>query len=339
MLDIKGLRQSYRRRLIRKRLLWRAFRKRRELTLVSDKRAAIMGDSILLFSTMRNEEMRLAHFLDHYRQLGVGHFLIVDNDSTDGTATYLAEQPDVSVWHTSSSYKASRFGVDWLNWLQRRYAHDRWSLVVDADEILIYPDWETRDLRVLTQWLDAQGQSMMGALMLDLYPNGPIEAQSYRSGQDPAEVLQWFDGYGYWAQRQERLDNLWLQGGVRARYFFADDPRRAPTLNKIPLVHWKRPYAYVNSTHSALPSALNHTFDEDGVEKLCGVLLHTKFLPGAVQRACEEKARKEHFAAGEQFEDYYDALAADPNLWSEEASKYDSWRQLVDLGLMSRGKW
>ena len=34
---------------------------------------------------MRNEKIRLPFFLRYYRNLGVNHFLIVDNDSTDGT--------------------------------------------------------------------------------------------------------------------------------------------------------------------------------------------------------------------------------------------------------------
>ena len=35
--------------------------------------------------------------------------------------------------------------------------------------------------------------------------------------------------------------NLWIQGGPRARgCSFADDPKRAPALNKIPLVKWRQ---------------------------------------------------------------------------------------------------
>ena len=34
---------------------------------------------------------------------GRDHFLIVDNDSSDGSGDYLADQPDVSLWHTSAA--------------------------------------------------------------------------------------------------------------------------------------------------------------------------------------------------------------------------------------------
>ena len=110
-----GIWQSYRLRLQRKRWLIRALRKRRELRAVADRSAQIRPGDILLFSTQRNEGVRLPYFLQYYRNLGVNHFLIVDNDSDDQSLVYLAEQSDVSVWHTTASYKRARFGVDWLN--------------------------------------------------------------------------------------------------------------------------------------------------------------------------------------------------------------------------------
>ena len=332
-----GFWAQYKLRIKRKRLLWRAFRKRRELLAISRKTDAITPTDVLLFATMRNEMQRLPHFLSHYRRQGVGHFLIVDNASEDGTDAFLADQPDVSVWHTSASYKASRFGMDWLTCLMWRFGQGHWTLTVDADELLIYPDWERRDLHDLTDALAREGIDAMGALMLDLYPKGPIEDQSYIPGQNPAEVLNWFDAYGYWAQLQSKMSNLWLQGGPRARLFFGDDPQRAPTLNKIPLVRWQRSFVYMNSTHNALPARLNHVYDEAGLEKPWGVLLHTKFLPDAGARARAEKARGEHFADPALYQDYYDGVAANPDFWCPTSFRFEGAAQLEHLGLMCRG--
>ena len=132
-----GIWTSYRLRTQRCRWLFRAIRKRRELRSIADRTDTIKKSDILLFSTQRNEHVRLPYFLKYYREQGVNHFLIVDNDSNDGSLEYLAEQPDVSVWHSRKSYKRSRFGVDWLNWLQMRYGHNHWCLTVDPDEFLI----------------------------------------------------------------------------------------------------------------------------------------------------------------------------------------------------------
>ena len=330
---------AYRLRWKRRRLLWRALRKRRQLCRVADRTAEIEPGAILAAVTVRNEAARLPHFLSHHRELGVDHFLVVDNGSDDGSRAYLAAQPDVSLWSTTHSYRLSRFGVDWLTWLRMRHAHGHWCLTLDADEIFIYPYHDTRRLPALAEWLERQGQRSLGALMLDMYPRGRIGDQCYRPGDDPFQTLCWFDAGNYTIRRKRDLQALWIQGGVRARRFFADDPRRAPTLGKIPFVRWNRRYAYLSSTHSLLPRRLNHVHDETGGERLSGILLHSKFLPEIVGKSVEEKARQEHFANSRLYDAYYDSLAANPDLWSPHSSRLTGWRQLEALGLMSRGGW
>lgn len=288
---------------------------------------------------MRNEAVRLPFFLGHHRRLGVQHFLIVDNNSDDGTSAYLAAQPDVSLWTTAHSYKSARFGLDWLTFLMMRHAHGHWCLTLDADEALIYPYWESRDLSALTRWLDAQGLASYGTLMLDMYPEGKIGATGYVPGTNPFADLTWYDSGNYTVQVQPRMGNLWIQGGVRARCFFAADPRRAPTLNKTPLVKWDRRYAYVNSTHALLPRQLNEVYDTGGGEKPSGILLHSKFLNIAVAKSAEEKARREHFSNSGLYDSYYDSVMADPVLWCTASRRYSGWRGLEAVGLMSRGGW
>ncbi|MEP3053479.1 MULTISPECIES: glycosyltransferase family 2 protein [Rhodobacterales] len=334
-----GAWQSYRNRLQRKRWRIRAFRKRRELSRVADRTTNIKSDDLLLFSTLRNERVRLPYFLDYYREQGINHFLIVDNDSNDGSTDYLAQQPDVSVWHTKFSYKRARFGVDWLNWLQLKYAHGHWALVVDPDEFLVYPFCDTRPLRALTDWLDASSIKSFSAMLLDMYPKGRLDAQPYTEGQDPMEIASWFDSGNYTMSRNKRFGNLWIQGGPRARVFFHNAPEKAPALNKIPLVKWDRRYTYVSSTHMLLPRGLNQVYDEWGGEKASGVLLHAKFLDTFTSKAAEELTRKQHYAASVEYKAYADSLKDDPELWCKWSEKYINWRQLEILGLMSKGNW
>lgn len=326
-------------RLARKRWRIRAFRKRRELRSVVDHTHLIAPDNILLFSTLRNERVRLPFFLRYYRDLGVSHFLIVDNNSDDGSREYLMSQPDVSVWSTQHSYKRARFGVDWLNWLQTKYGHDHWCLVVDPDEFFVYPFCDTRPLRALTDWLDASSIKSFSAMLLDMYPKGPFDVQPYAEGQDPFEVAPYFDSGNYVIHRNKKYGNLWIQGGPRARMFFQDLPERAPALNKIPLVKWHRDYAYVSSTHMLLPRGLNQVYDEWGGEKASGCLLHAKFLDTFAVKAEEEMERRQHYANSHEYRAYRAAISTQPDLWCKWSEKYINWRQLEILGLMSKGNW
>jgi hypothetical protein len=326
-------------RLARKRWRIRAFRKSRELKGVVNRTAQVRHGDILVFSTLRNERKRLPYFLRYYRNLGVNHFFFVDNGSDDGSREYLAEQPDASVWTTNSSYKRSRFGVDWLNFLQIKYAHGHWTLVVDPDEFFVYPFCDTRPMRALTDWLDASSIKSFSAMLLDMYPKGPFDALPYAEGQNPFEIAQYFDSGNYTISRNFKYGNLWIQGGPRARLFFADAPESAPALNKIPLVKWDREYAYVSSTHMLLPRGLNLVFDEWGGEKASGCLLHAKFLDTFPQKAEEEMDRKQHYANSLEYRAYQLAIAKEPDLWCKFSEKYINWRQLEILGLMSKGNW
>lgn len=330
---------AFKLRTRRQRLLWRAWRKRGELRALHDRTAQIAHQDVLCFLCVRNEAARLPHFLRHHRALGVRHFLAVDNASTDGSADLLRDQPDVSLWTTGASYKASRFGMDWLTWLMMQYGSGHWCLTLDADELLIYPYWQTRPLPALTGWLDTQGRDSFGALTVDMYPEGPVSEGDVGPGDDPTDHLGWFDAGNYQVQVQPRMRNLWVQGGARARAFFVDAPRRAPTLNKTPLVRWHWRYAYVNSTHALLPPRLNQVYATDGGELTSGILLHTKFLPGITERSAEEKARGEHFGNAAQYAAYYDHLTANPVLHTRASTRYTGWRQMEALGLMSRGGW
>ncbi|APG48706.1 glycosyltransferase family 2 protein [Phaeobacter porticola] len=326
-------------RLRRKRRLLRAMRKSRELSAVQDQTDCIRPGDILLVATVRNEQIRLPYFLEYYRKLGVNHFLIVDNGSVDGTRDYLRGMPDVSVWHTMASYKNSGFGIDWMNHLKRRYAHGHWVLVVDPDELFVYPFCDSRPLRALTDWLDNSAIRSFSAMLVDVYPKGALDAEPYRAGQDPLEITNWFDSGNYSIKRNPIYGNLWIQGGPRARVFFADQPKKAPALNKIPLVKWDRRYAYVSSTHVLLPRGLNHVYETDGGEKASGALLHTKFLHTFVTKAEEEMLRGQHYAGSAEYKAYAKVPNKQPELWCKWSERYINWRQLEILGLMSKGNW
>lgn len=326
-------------RLVRKRLRIRAMRKSFDLRAVTDRTLQIRQDDQLLFCTLRNERIRLPYFLNYYRRLGIDHFFFVDNDSDDGSREYLADQTDVSLWSTPASYRKSRYGMDWLTWLQMRHAHGHWTLTVDPDEFFIYPFCDTRPLRGLTDWLEASSIKSFGAMLLDMYPKGQLGDEPYREGQDPFEIACWFDAGNYTISRNKRFGNLWIQGGPRARMFFPDTPRKAPALNKIPLVKWNKRYVYASSTHNLLPRGLNLVFDEWGGEKASGMLLHAKFLDTFTHKAQEELERQQHYSGSIEYRAYAETLADKPQLWCKWSEKYINWRQLEILGLMSKGNW
>ena len=337
MRPITSLRHRLHLRLYRRMLQARAWIKGRSLRAVVD-RTKDLAEGPILLSTVRNECVRLEWFLDHYRRLGVVHFLIVDNGSTDGTLELLRGAEDVSVWQTNASYKGARYGVDWLNHLLQRHGVGRWVLVADPDELLGYPYCDTRGLPALTGWLEDQGSESFPPLLLDMYGKGPISETRYVSGTDPVAAAPWFDSNNHYVVRDGYYRNLWIQGGPRMRAFFATDPKAAPALNKIPLVKWQKGFVFKTGAHDLLPRRLNETYAQNGGSLTSGVLLHTKFLDILPHKVEEEMKRRQHYSDSSEYESYAER-GGDLSLWTPQSLKYRDWRQLCELGLMAKGGW
>jgi hypothetical protein len=121
------------------RRLYTPYKHGRDLKLVHDNTSALRSSDVLLVTCQRNELVRLPYFFDYYRNLGVNHFLIIDNDSTDGFAEWIRQFEDCSVWHTTASYLESGFGMRWCNYLLSRYGHGHLCVTVDPDEFLVFP--------------------------------------------------------------------------------------------------------------------------------------------------------------------------------------------------------
>lgn len=89
----------------------------------------------------------------------------------------------------------------------------------------------------------------------------------------------------------------------------------------------------------ALPRALNIVYDEEGGERISGVLLHAKFLSTFIAKSSEEMVRGEHYADSQEYRAYSAGMEDDMILWTEELRCYEDWRQLQELGLISQGNW
>jgi len=285
------------------------------------------GD-ILLFATVRNEEVRLPAFLDYYRKLGVGRFFIVDNESTDGTRALLIATEDVVPFHTAASFLKANCGRDWTDALRGRFGRGHWCLTVDADELLCFPAIEMLTLHDLTQYCDRHGYEGLFTLMLDMYPAGPLRDAPYTPGEPLIEAFPFFDASGYSAASGVKFPPISVNGGMRRRVFGdkASDKVFA-VLRKTPLIRWREGISYTHVTHSHSPIRL---------ADITGVLLHFKFLSNFAEFVTAEVARGDRPGAALAYTRYAEAVSEQPNLAlaDENSRHFEDSRQLVELGLM-----
>ena len=84
---------------------------------------------------------------------------------------------------------------------------------------------------------------------------------------------------------------------------------------------------YLLCTHAVSPIPL---------AQMTGALLHFKFLGDFHDRVETEVLRGEHFAGASEYKIYAEILRRGEalNLWYEQSVRFQSSRQLVELGLM-----
>lgn len=140
-----------------------------------DRVQAALTAEISVIAAVRNEKFILGHFLNHYRSLGVSSFIFADNMSDDGTLEFLLDQPDTLVFSAEAPYRSTAQGTEWKIALMAQLRPGKWSLVADADEMLLYPGYEQTGIVDFLKRGDLSGYDAFRIGMLDLYPKGRLQ--------------------------------------------------------------------------------------------------------------------------------------------------------------------
>jgi hypothetical protein len=284
---------------------------------------ALKPDDVPAIVVAHNERRLIGSFLDHYRRLGVTRFLWLDDHSVDGSPGYLASQPDVDLLVSNVRYREARRGRVWREMITDRYGRERWYLMVDADEFLIYKDCESVKLPDVIRSMTAKGVKHFFAPMIDLYPGGDVDAAVYSGGLMPWEVADSFDAEGY---RVRPASKGWrVEGGVRQR--IAKSP---PLLTKYPLIYWDAKTNLNANIHFPGPYYRN-------LAPAFGVLLHFKFFAdfrNSFRRIVESGS---HFAGGTHYRALLKGLESldSTQLETDASMKFEDSRQMHQLGFFS----
>ncbi|MBN9672671.1 glycosyltransferase family 2 protein [Roseibium aggregatum] len=304
----------------------------------------VPGDGVVAVVLAYNEALRFPYFLEHYRVLGIRHFIVVDNASNDGTGALLAGQPDISVIRTEKPYRD--YKSVWRQLICDRYLEGRWVIFPDVDELLVYPGWPELSIDGLAEYLDRDGFQALFTPMVDMYPEGPLKDLAYESGQSFAEVCPFFDGDGYRYNplkgshgKRYRTPPRHVFGGTRERLFHQNAKRPKNALDRLLLstifnlranarrsdLGRKLDHLLFKLVKSALPSPAAvqskipllkwdaglkfsggvHGIDRDiAVAPDWGALLHFKYLDDFRSKVAEAISRKQHTDNAGHYVDY-----------------------------------
>jgi hypothetical protein len=247
-----------------------------------------------------NEEWFLPHFLDHYRSIGIRHFVFYDDESTDSTRELLLAQDDCTVVVSGEGQDVGN-GVEIQTSLINGVplivgGEGAWSVSVDADELLMLP---TRfgSIDDVVSYLEARDLSCVLAPMIDFYPRRLSERFF-----DPLPLFEgcpWFDHDSPLMRVPEKPQPRMIPAGVRVR-LLQRMMREAP--EKIDEIYGEEVYRYAKLWKVPLlkntPEVIRigpHNVNIRPPENVQLGIAHFKFYPELDRRIEESLARNVHF--------------------------------------------
>mgnify|MGYP002332277679 CR=1 FL=1 len=292
------------------------------------------ADEVVLIALVRDGAYYLEAFFDHYRRLGVSHFVFFDNGSQDDTLERLRQEPDVSLLQSTLPWGA--FENSFRNYAAKRFATDRWCLITDMDEIFDFEGSTEIGLAGLTAFLTRRGYTGVVAQMLEMFPKAPLREVATLSY---AQSLLQFDhcnissvtahdyqspgsGLGYFLRQNQTTapEPKVLFGGIRGKVFGENC-----CLTKHPLV-------FVGP--DVEPALHPHASTGIRIAPMTALIKHYKFANDALAR--DQASVAEGSINHGEDRQRLSVLAQTPDLslWSPTAQRYPGITALQSQGFL-----
>ncbi|MBP3604430.1 MAG: glycosyltransferase family 2 protein [Lachnospiraceae bacterium] len=167
----------------------------------------------ILICVFRNDFGKLRFFMEHYRKIGIQHFVFLDNGSADGSLEFLLEQEDVTVYSCIHEFASNR-KIAWINRMIAELGDNKWYLMVDSDEFVTYLGNSEHRIDELIAQCESKGYKRVGGLMLDMYATGNLFDSNSENFMEQCRYLD-RDTYDFsWA-----ANGIRITGGPRKRIF------------------------------------------------------------------------------------------------------------------------
>ena len=243
-------------------------------TRITKLRQARVSEAPAVYLVVKNDIERMRIFLDYYRRIGIKEFVVLDNNSDDGTSELLQEQDDVTLYWSDEVYTSLR-RIIWLDLMLAENGLNKWCLVVDSDEFFTYENQKHKDIR---EFIAEVGGDTIGAMMVDMYPKGKLFCGN---GENFMEDCRFCDKGPYWEEPGPY--GAMIRGGPRLRVFNCN-----VCLLKRPLFYYGDDIFYAHS-HYVLPVR---------EVKVSAYLRHYKFVSEKDWSKVESAVKMRNYANG-----------------------------------------
>lgn len=290
-------------------------------------------NELIVLCLIRDGELHVKSFIEHYFRLGIKHIVLLDNNSTDATVTIAQNYKNVTILQTELAFKYYKMAM--REYLIRRFSkRGRWILSVDADELFDYPFSNIAPLNALLNYLNQNSYTAVVAHMLDMFSDKPLANQESRISDSLRDTYQYYDlnnitkmGYYFPGNQTANKKIAVYFGGIRKTVFGSD--------NKVGVILTKHPLFFCDGKMK--PLFINeHDVRYARIADFSCVLYHYKFLDDFHLRAARNAYEESYFNNSAEYKRYLKVLERIPHLQIKQdtSQKLSSVNELIDNGFL-----
>lgn len=257
---------------------------------LKQKTSANFENGVILVCFYHDFENFARKWMDHYINIGIKNFVLVNNNSTDNSTSILKEyekKVNISFWNIDENYNCYKM-CGWKQQIFEFYGVGHRFLTVDSDELLIYENYKNITFE---KFLKRKKISIIKTMMLDVYTNKNIF-------EGELEDFKYVDKGTYKINANVSYMQRFY-GGPRSRIFGIN-----PSLQKISFISYTGKEIYVND-HYYYPWNINSN------AKFCSYLLHYKFLPGDAEKYSTFAKDGRHWNDSHEYKIYHNVFSSD----------------------------
>ncbi len=280
----------------------------------------------IVICIVKDAEIYIDRFIQHYLESGFKHIIFMDNGSTDRTIELASQYDRVTILRCLLPFRKNKYHM--LQYLIHKYSFYYWCLIADCDEFFDYPYSERISLKEFIGYLEQNKYTAVLNQMLDMYPKYPlssdVEENQYMKSHcwfevDTIEKQNISPGF----ENEIDFDLLKLHyGGVRKRIF-----------DVLPLIS---KFSLIKPNHQLYMVRL-HFVSWAKVADLTCVLYHYKFVGDFYEKVKQAVGSGQYYNNSSEYKSYKNTLEKNPslNLYCEGYSvKLQDTEQLLDLGFL-----
>jgi len=283
-------------------------------------------NEVIVLCLVRNGELLMKSFIEHYFSLGVKHIVFLDNGSTDETISIARKYKNVTILQTKVSYK--KFKTLMKGYLIRRFSKNRWCLLVDIDELFDYPYSDVVSLSSLMEYLNKKGSTAVVAQMLDMFSDKPLSSLESTKDDSIKDLYKYYDisdiRKSQYHISENKISNNYIKlyiAGIRRTFF---------SLN---LRLWKHPLFFSDGKTLLVCS---HMVTNAYIADFSCILYHYKFISNFPVKVEEAVRLKNYWNNSYEYKKYHDVLERNPDLvFKQKTSRLlRNVNELVDNGFL-----